>query len=60
MGFFSNTKDEAEKIRGVSDDALGLLSNDKLLMLAMARLYEAEGIEDEALIGELYKRARAF
>ena len=41
-----------------ADGVLSMLSNDKLLMLAMARLYEAEGIEDEALIGELYRRGR--
>ena len=59
MGFFIKSKQEAAEIRGVADDALPLLSDNNLVILALARLYEANGVDDGALIGELYRRGRS-
>ena len=58
MGLFSKNKNEAEEIRGVKDANLPKLSNENLVMLALARLYEANGEDDDALIAELYRRGR--
>lgn len=58
MGLFTNSKKTSAEIRGVDDAALPKLSNEQLIMIAMARLYEATGIDDYVLIDELYRRGR--
>lgn len=62
MSLFSKPKpasETAEEIRGVSDEDLKWISNSTVMLLAMARLFEAQGIDDQPLIDELYKRGRA-
>jgi hypothetical protein len=48
---------EAERIRGISDEALPRLGDLAILHLAIARLFEAHGVDDEKLIEDLYRRA---
>lgn len=51
--------DEEEKNRGgVLNKDLPKLTNEELICLALARLYEAEGVYDTVLTEELYRRAR--
>lgn len=59
MGLFGTTDKEAEEIRGVVDARLPSLEEHQLLFLALARLMESEGVEDGALIAELYRRGKA-
>ena len=59
MGLFTNSPKESAEIRGVPDERLSKLSNEQIICLALARLYEAEGVDDDALIDELYRRGRA-
>ncbi len=59
MGLFSNSKESSAEIRGVPDERLLALSNEQIICLSMARLYEAVGVDDAALIAELYRRGRA-
>lgn len=58
IGIFSKS-DPPEKIRGVPDDKLKFISTQNLYLLAIARLMEAQGVQDEPLIAELYKRGRS-
>ena len=58
MGFFTVSKEEKEKIRGVSDSDLIKKTNVQLLCIAIARMMEGSGVDDEVLIQELYKRGK--
>lgn len=57
MGFFGNSAKESEEIRGIENGKLPLLSDTQLIFLALARLYEGEGLDDDALVCEMYRRA---
>ena len=54
MGFFS--KESPADIRHVADEDLQWISTSNLCLLAMARMMEAQGVDDEPLIEELYRR----
>lgn len=56
MGLFNTSREEQEEVRGIEDHRLPLLSDTKLIMLALAELLEVS-VEDDGLIKELYKRA---
>lgn len=47
------------EIRGIADDNLKFIPTTNLIMVALARTMEAQGVEDEPLIQELYKRGRS-
>lgn len=48
-----------EEIRGMSNERLKFVPTQNLVLIAIARLMEANGVEDEVLIEELYLRGRA-
>lgn len=48
-----------EEIRGIADDRLKFVPTQNLVLIAIARLMEANGVDDEVLIEELYLRGRA-
>ena len=56
MGLLFNSAEESEEIRGIKDKDLPSLTDTQLILLALARLYEAEGIDDDILTEELYRR----
>ena len=51
-----NSPEVSEDIRGIPDNELPTLTNDQLICVALARLYEGEMLDDEVLIEELYRR----
>lgn len=57
MGFLFNSAETSEKIRGIKDVDLPTLTNEQIVLLALARLYEGEGIDDHVLVAEMYHRA---
>jgi hypothetical protein len=56
MGFFGNSSKESEEIRGIKDADLPALSNEQLICVALARLFEGQMLDDDVLVAELYKR----
>jgi hypothetical protein len=62
MYFLFRREDDAPEtsgdIRGVPDEKLARLSNEQLLCVGLARLMEAQGCADDALIKELYERGK--
>lgn len=44
--------------RGVPDDKLKFVHTSNLWLIAMARLMESQGVNDQPLIDELYRRGR--
>jgi len=56
---FSVDESDQEQIRGIPDNRLAFVPSSNLLFVAVARLMEAEGVDDKKLIEELYKRGRA-
>ena len=58
MGRKLTEMEEQEKLRGLSNLDLKKVSDNRLIMLALARFMKAQGFEDEALIGELYRRGQ--
>jgi len=56
MGLFTKDKNEDAEIRGLPDANLPKLTDERLVMLALARLFEAQGVDDEAMVQELYRR----
>lgn len=59
MGWLTNSEKESEEIRGVPDAKLPFLDDGRLVMLTLARLLQAIGCDDAALIEELYRRGRS-
>ena len=61
MKWFAHNPKETtpEQIRGVPDEKLKFVSTSGLIVLAIARIMESEGVEDQPLIDELYKRGRS-
>ena len=60
MGLFRTSKEKLERLRGLRNEELPALSDNRLIMLALATLFEAHGIEDVPLMDELYRRGRGF
>lgn len=58
MSWFFNSPKDIEEIRGVSDENLKFVHTSNLWLIAMARLMQAEGVDDQPLIDELYRRGR--
>ena len=56
MGWFFNSPKESEEIRGIPDTELPALTDMQILLVAMARLYEGDGLDDYVLVEELYRR----
>ncbi len=59
MGWLFNTKEESADIRGVPDEALSTLTDTQVILIALARLYEGQGMDDRVLIDEMYRRGGA-
>lgn len=59
MGWFFKSRKETEEIRGVPDDKLKFVHTSNLWLIAMARLMESQGVDDQPLIDELYRRGRS-
>lgn len=57
MGLFFNSPAESEEIRGVRDDALPSMTNEQLILLALSRLYTAQGIDDNVMVDLMRDRA---
>lgn len=57
MGWFTNSAEEEAEIRGVDDEDLPKLTDSQIIMLALARLFEGEGIADDLLVEEMRRRA---
>lgn len=51
--------DDPQKIRGITDEKLKFMPTSNLCCVALARLMEAQGVDDQPLIDELYKRGGA-
>ena len=58
MGRKLTEMEEQEKLRGLSDLDLKKVSDNRLIMLALARFMKSQGFEDEVLIGELHRRGQ--
>lgn len=59
MGFFKSSQQKREELREVPDRELPNLSDERVLMLALAMLFDGLGIEDEVLVAEMRRRGGA-
>jgi hypothetical protein len=63
MGFFKSNPEkdakEAEHLReGITNERLKFMTNEQIIMVALARFMNALGVADDPLITELFKRGR--